>query len=88
MLKFDCKLMCAQEPAEVLIPEAITQVSAGFYHTLCVAASGNVWSMGSNARGQLGLGKDLPGTVSPRLIKALLGAHFGNRACQCRVCRP
>ncbi|KAK9791863.1 hypothetical protein WJX73_008713 [Symbiochloris irregularis] len=70
----------SQDLGEVLIPEAVTQASAGFYHTLCVAESGNVWSMGSNARGQLGLGKDLPGTVSPRLIKALLGVKVAQVA--------
>ena len=56
-----------------MVPEAIMQASAGYYHTLCLSEAGNIWSMGSNEHGQLGLGKDLACSASPRLVKALAG---------------
>ena len=62
-----------QEPEEVMLPEAIMHASAGHYHTLCLSEAGNIWSMGSNGHGQLGLGRDLACSASPRLVRALAG---------------
>eukprot|EP00210_Caulerpa_lentillifera_P005778 g5525.t1 len=46
-----------QLPEKVSIPEPINCISAGNWHTLCLSESGNIWSFGCNAFGQLGLGK-------------------------------
>jgi len=63
------------EPREVLIPEAVTAVACGHYHTLALAESGRIWAFGNNCEGQLGLGKQ-PGDAVPHpsLVRALDGA--------------
>lgn len=62
-----------QAPTEVLLPEAVTSVAAGHYHTLCLSESGAIWCMGSNEFGQLGVGAKNPPLHVPRLVKALSG---------------
>ena len=62
-----------QEPQEMLLPEAVTAVAAGSRHTLFLAESGDVWSVGSNSHGQLGLGNHLSHSPAPRRIPALAG---------------
>eukprot|EP00884_Botryococcus_braunii_P015207 jgi/Botrbrau1/236/Bobra.0022s0212.1 len=61
------------EPRELLLPEATTAVAAGHSHTLFLAASGNVWTVGSNSRGQLGIGTSSALEPLPRRISALSG---------------
>ena len=58
----------------MLLPEAATAVAAGYSHTLLLGESGSVWAAGSNAHGQLGLGRD-GGAMQPypRLVRALRG---------------
>lgn len=57
----------------MLLPEAASAVSAGSYHTLFLAESGDVWACGSNNNGQLGLGNDIECAHAPRRIPALAG---------------
>lgn len=68
------RVSLGQEPREVLLPESTTAVAAGHSHTLCLAESGNVWAVGSNARGQLGTGSASLPQLLPRRIAALSGA--------------
>ncbi|GAB4821915.1 hypothetical protein N2152v2_008961 [Parachlorella kessleri] len=60
-------------PQEVLVPEPVVAVAAGYYHTLALAESGNVWAWGTNDKGQLGVGSDVPSAGEPRLLKTLQG---------------
>ncbi|KAG0503383.1 hypothetical protein HPP92_003455 [Vanilla planifolia] len=55
-------LLDAYEPTKVgSLPEDVTTLAAGHYHSLAVTSEGNVWAWGRNVEGQLGRG-----TVSPR----------------------
>ena len=65
-----------QAPTEALVPEAVTAIAAGHYHTLCLAESGTVWCMGSNEFGQLGVGAKDAQAQLPRLVKALTGGTY------------
>ena len=58
----------------MLLPEATTAVAAGSQHTLMLAESGDLWAVGNNRRGQLGLGKG-SSSIShwPHRIPALVG---------------
>lgn len=58
----------------MLLPEATKAVAAGHSHTLCLAESGNVWAVGSNARGQLGTGSASLPQPLPRRIAGLSSA--------------
>ena len=63
-----------QEPLEMLLPEGVVAVAAGSRHTLMLGESGDVWAVGSNANGQLGLGPKFgAGSPAPRRIAALAG---------------
>lgn len=67
----------AQVPQPVALPEAVTAVAAGHYHTLCLAESGDVWAFGRNTSGELGLGKGGAGEERlPRRVEALAGASY------------
>ncbi|KAK3260464.1 hypothetical protein CYMTET_30577 [Cymbomonas tetramitiformis] len=59
-------------PREVLgIPEDVVSVSAGHYHTLALASSGNLWAFGCNNSGQLGVGSsEGKRTARATLVKA------------------
>eukprot|EP00854_Cymbomonas_tetramitiformis_P027196 gene27196-33478_t len=48
----------------------VLQVACGFYHTLCITASVEVYAWGQGSRGQLGLG-DFSGKPSPALLQSL-----------------
>ena len=63
-----------QVPQEVLVPEPVVAVAAGYFHTLALAESGNVWAWGSNDKGQLGIGHDVAQANEPRLVKTLQGS--------------
>lgn len=57
----------------MLLPEAVTNVAAGARHTLFLTDSGDVWAVGSNSCGQLGLGVATAQSFAPRRISALAG---------------
>ena len=65
----------SQVPREVLLPEAVTHVAAGYGHTLFLTESSSVWAVGSNSRGQLGLGMRDKRASLPRRLQALIGAQ-------------
>eukprot|EP00877_Chromochloris_zofingiensis_P002431 jgi/Chrzof1/12189/Cz06g24150.t1 len=68
----DCKWMGV--PTEVILPDTIQAVAAAEHHTLALSSSGEVWSSGTNAAGQLGLGKAFGTRNSEfRLVRALQG---------------
>jgi alpha-tubulin suppressor-like RCC1 family protein len=58
----------------------ITQVSCGIFHTCVVTENGNVWIMGGNSFGQLGLGNK-KGTTVPTKIKQLENIKIKKIAC-------
>jgi hypothetical protein len=63
----------------MLLPEGVVGVAAGSRHTLMLVESGDVWAVGNNASGQLGLGpKSGPSSPAPRRIPALAGEHSLN----------
>jgi len=58
----------------MLLPEGVTAVAAGSRHTLMLGESGDVWAVGSNSSGQLGLGPKFGGSSpAPRRVPALAG---------------
>lgn len=73
-------------PEEVLVPERIVAVAAGYFHTLALAETGNVWAWGLNDKGQLGIGQDIPSSPEPRLLKSLQGEIISNIAAGMEHC--
>ncbi len=59
-------------PAPIGALTGITVVSAGDDHALALSGSGNVWSWGANASGQLGLGTTVAANL-PQLVTGLSG---------------
>ena len=49
----------------------ICEIRGGMFHTLILTKDGNVFSMGENKYGQLGLGEDYKDSHVPRLISSL-----------------
>lgn len=45
-----------QVPRQVDLPDAVTAITAGHFHTVALTSTGELWSWGRNAAGQLGLG--------------------------------
>ena len=68
----------------MLVPEPVVAVAAGYYHTLALAESGNVWAWGTNDKGQLGVGSDISAASEPRLLKALQGGWWVGEHFSCR----
>ncbi|XP_038150831.1 probable E3 ubiquitin-protein ligase HERC6 [Cyprinodon tularosa] len=64
-----------QRPSRVPIPMPIqiVQVACGNAHSLALTKGGDVFSWGSNSRGQLGLGKEVAIQQRPVLVCALTG---------------
>ena len=53
------------------------QVACGSRHTLFLSESHCVWAAGDNGKGQLGLGKKLPGNQAlARRVQALVGGSL------------
>lgn len=65
-----------QEPQEVLLPEAATDVAVGHSHTLFLTHSSDVWAVGSNRHGQLGLGSRTGQEWLPRRVQDLVGTKI------------
>ncbi|KAM9477010.1 putative E3 ubiquitin-protein ligase HERC3 [Clarias gariepinus] len=51
----------------------IAQVACGSYHTVVLTKDGQLFTWGQNSRGQLGLGKGEPSSLSPQPLKSLCG---------------
>lgn len=62
-----------QEPAEVLLPEAVTAVALGHSHTLFLTENSTLWAVGSNRYGQLGLRRRGGQEWLPRRVQDLVG---------------
>eukprot|EP01018_Ginkgo_biloba_P006054 Gb_33143 [translate_table: standard] len=67
-----------QEPIEVVgLPEGISQIFAGYYHSSAISGEGVVYVWGSNSTGQLGLGKKAPRKVPvANKVEALSGIRI------------
>src|ERR1700722_18706701 len=61
-----------QRPAAVNVGSNVTQVAAGYDHSLAIISDGSVWSWGSNTFGQLGTGSTLS-AASPQLVSGISG---------------
>nr|XP_029502142.1 probable E3 ubiquitin-protein ligase HERC3 isoform X2 [Oncorhynchus nerka] len=51
----------------------VIQVACGDHHSIALTQDGKVFTWGQNSRGQLGLGKGEPRTLSPQPLKSLSG---------------
>lgn len=54
----------------------VVQVTCGYRHSLALSRSGQIFSWGQNKYGQLGLGKEGPGVLTPQVVQSLLGIPF------------
>jgi alpha-tubulin suppressor-like RCC1 family protein len=61
-----------QRPTFVNVGSNVTQVAAGYDHSLAVISDGSVWSWGSNTFGQLGTGS-AQSAASPQLVSGISG---------------
>ncbi len=60
----------SNEPIHVPLPEPVVKVSLGGSHIMTLSASGNVYTLGSNFVGELGIGNKIPkGMDTPVLVK-------------------
>ena len=59
----------------------VTAVGAGMYHSLALTANGQLFTWGSNSKGQLGLGSQFDKKFSPTLVDCLAGVPLGGLAC-------
>lgn len=64
-----------QVPQQMQVPEPVTAVAAGHYHTLLLGESGDLWTCGRNSNGQLGV--NLGSGAQPQHVKALAGQLCG-----------
>jgi alpha-tubulin suppressor-like RCC1 family protein len=62
----------AQRLTAVNVGSNVSQVAAGYDHSVAVISDGNVWSWGSNTFGQLGTGSTLS-AASPQLVSGITG---------------
>ncbi|KAI5070290.1 hypothetical protein GOP47_0014633 [Adiantum capillus-veneris] len=73
----------AYEPLSVeALPDNIVRVAAGHYHSLAVAADGQLWSWGRNNEGQLGRGTALSREQCnhPRMVEGLENVEIKDTA--------
>ena len=68
---FNCdKDKYSNEPIHVPLPEPVVEVSLGASHIMALSTSGNVYTLGSNSSGELGIGNKIPkGMDTPVLVK-------------------
>jgi alpha-tubulin suppressor-like RCC1 family protein len=59
----------------------VTAVAAGMYHSAALTASGQLFTWGSNSKGQLGLGSKFNMVFSPTLVDCLAGVPLAGLAC-------
>lgn len=74
--------ICAQPRlVRSLATQHVVQVASGLYHTLALTRSGALYAWGSNAYGQLGLGRFGEPVAQPQLVRALRGIPLAFVAC-------
>ena len=56
---------------KVLKPDQVVAVSCGRYHTVVAMRSGQVWAMGCNSEGQLGVGRGAEWLSAPQKVPGL-----------------
>lgn len=66
---------------KALATKHIVQIASGQYHSLALTNSGDLYSWGSNAYGQLGLGNVTEMNSTPTLIKSLTGIPIAFITC-------
>jgi len=59
----------------------VSMVSAGMYHSAALTASGQLYTWGSNSKGQLGLGKSINSAFTPTLVDTLPGVPLASVVC-------
>jgi alpha-tubulin suppressor-like RCC1 family protein len=59
----------------------VTAVGAGMYHSAALTATGQLFTWGSNSKGQLGLGAKYDLVFSPTLVDCLAGVPLAGFAC-------
>ena len=60
----------SNEPIHVPLPEPVVEVSLGHTHIMALSTSGNVYILGTNTSGELGIGNNIPkGIDTPVLVK-------------------
>jgi len=82
--KTRCRIMAEPEPIEGQLGQACVQlVSAGDDHTLATTEDGKLYAWGSNANGQLGLGR-LDDQDTPQAVEVLTSLGVTSMACGAR----
>lgn len=82
--KTKCRIMSEPEPIEGQLGQACVQlISAGDDHTLATTEDGKLFAWGSNANGQLGLGR-LDDQDTPKAVEALTDLGVTSMACGAR----
>ena len=60
----------SNEPIHVPLPEPVVEVALGHTHIMALSTSGNVYTLGTNTSGELGIGNNIPkGIDTPVLVK-------------------
>lgn len=59
----------------------VTAIAAGLYHSAALTANGELYTWGSNSKGQLGLGRNTDMVFSPTLVESLSSVPLAGVAC-------
>lgn len=69
------------ELLESIEDKVIVQISSGLDHFLFLTSTGEIYSMGSGMRGQLGITKDVEESRKPLLVDTLQGQKITSISC-------
>jgi alpha-tubulin suppressor-like RCC1 family protein len=58
-------------PTQIMRERGVSNIFCGPYNTFLVTSKGEVYGMGLNSRGQLGIGNDIDQRNGPVLIESL-----------------
>ncbi|XP_014602441.1 PREDICTED: X-linked retinitis pigmentosa GTPase regulator [Polistes canadensis] len=67
-LGIDVNFSTQVAPKQMLLPTTAIHIACGGHHTLVLTESGNVYCVGSNASGQLGMGTNVTEVSTPKLL--------------------
>ncbi|KAL2724228.1 X-linked retinitis pigmentosa GTPase regulator [Vespula squamosa] len=67
-LGIDVNFTTQVAPKQMLLPTTAIHIACGGHHTLVLTESGNVYCVGSNASGQLGMGTNVTEISTPKLL--------------------